>query len=87
MRDECMAAGGLWVPQHNLAVDFHFLHDLVANYGVEQGCAAYNGGAGGRFNPSAAYGRDCLASARGTHKSIGLRKRRRCPLNAPASRR
>lgn len=72
LQDECMAAGGLWVPQHNLAVGFHYLHDLIVLYGVEQGCAAYNGGAGGRFLPGPAnYGRSCLALAE-HYKQIGL---------------
>ena len=68
LQNEATAAGGLWVPQHTMAVGFHFLHDLIAEHGtVEAGCAAYNGSG----PAAAAYGQDCLVLAE-HYKTIGL---------------
>lgn len=43
LQDEADRAGGCWVPQHNMAVGFHYLHDLILEHGVLGGCIAYNG--------------------------------------------
>jgi len=62
------AAGGCWVPVHNMAVGFHFLHDLILTHGsVLAGCIAYNG----RGPAADAYGAHLVALAE-HYKSIGL---------------
>lgn len=68
LQDEADAAGGCWLPQHNMAVGFRDLHDLVVERGsVEAGCAAYNGS-----GPAAeAYGRHAYVLAE-HYRSIGL---------------
>ena len=72
LQDEADAAGGCWVPQHNMAVGFHTLHDDIDQFGLQDGCAAYNGGAGGRNLPGPqAYGAHLVALAE-HYKSIGL---------------
>lgn len=43
LQDEADKVGGCWVPQHNMAVGFHYLHDLILEHGVLGGCIAYNG--------------------------------------------
>ncbi len=48
LQDQADQAGGCWLPAHNMAVGFHLLHDLIVEYGLQDGCAAYNGGPGGR---------------------------------------
>lgn len=72
LQDEADAAGGCWIPQHNMAVGFHTLHDLVSEYGLQDGCAAYNGGPGGRHLPGPqAYAAHLVALAE-HYKAIGL---------------
>ena len=67
LQDEADEAGGCWVPAHNLAVGFRFLHDLIVEHGLLDGCAAYNGS-----GPAAqAYGRRLVALA-DHYKAIGL---------------
>ena len=65
--DEADQAGGAWVPQHNMAVGFHYLHDLIIEHGLEPGCAAYNGSG----TAAQAYGRHLVALA-DHYQSIGL---------------
>lgn len=43
LQDEADAAGGCWIPQHNIAVGLHYLHDLIAEHGLRPGIVAYNG--------------------------------------------
>jgi hypothetical protein len=43
LQDEADRIGGCWVPQHNMAVGFHYLHDLILEHGLHGGCVAYNG--------------------------------------------
>ncbi len=43
LQDEADAAGGCYIPQHNMAVGFHFLHDLIKEHGLLGGAIAYNG--------------------------------------------
>lgn len=43
LQDQADAAGGCWVPAHNMAVGFHYLHDLILEHGLAAGVAAYNG--------------------------------------------
>jgi hypothetical protein len=43
LQDRSDALGGCWKPRYNLAVGFHFLHDLIAEKGLRAGTAAYNG--------------------------------------------
>lgn len=54
LQDEATNAGGLWLPEHTIAVGAHYLAALVADRrGFEAGAAAYNGS-----GPAAeAYGR------------------------------
>ncbi len=67
LQDEADKAGGCWIPQHNMAVGFHYLHDLIVEHGLQAGCAAYNGS-----GPAAdAYGRHLVALAE-HYKAIGL---------------
>lgn len=67
LQDQADAAGGCWVPQHNMAVGFHFLHDLIVLHGLQAGCVAYNGS-----GPAAeTYGAHLIALAN-HYKSIGL---------------
>lgn len=59
LQDEADRAGGCWIPQHNMAVGFHYLHDLIKEHGLEAGCVAYNGS-----GPAAErYGAELLALA------------------------
>lgn len=67
LQDEADAAGGCWIPAHNMAVGFHYLHDLILRFGVLDGCIAYNGS-----GPAAdAYGERLVALAQ-HYKAIGL---------------
>jgi hypothetical protein len=44
LQDEADRAGGCWIPQHNIAVGLHYLHDLIVeHHDVTAGVAAYNG--------------------------------------------
>lgn len=43
LQDEADRIGGCWVPQYNMAVGFHYLHDLILEHGLHGGCVAYNG--------------------------------------------
>jgi hypothetical protein len=72
LQDEADEAGGCWLPAHNMGVGFHTLHDLIARYGLIDGCAAYNGGPGGRHATVAqTYAHHLIALAE-HYKSIGL---------------
>jgi NlpC/P60 family len=65
LQNEADAAGGCWVPKHNMAVGFHYLHDLIQEFGLEQGCVHYNGS-----GPLAdAYGQRLLATAEAFKKA------------------
>ncbi len=67
LQDEADAAGGCFIPQHNMAVGFHYLHDLIKEHGLLQGCISYNGS-----GPAAqAYGEHLVALAE-HYKAIGL---------------
>lgn len=68
LQDEADQAGGCWIPAHNLAVGFHYLHDLIETHGsVLAGCVAYNGS-----GPAAeAYGAHLVALAE-HYKTLGL---------------
>ena len=67
LQNEADAAGGCWIPQHNMAVGFHYLHDLIQEHGLLAGCVAYNGS-----GPAAnAYGAHLVALAN-HYKSVGL---------------
>lgn len=67
LQDECMQAGGLWVPQHQMAVGLHDLHGLIAENGLEAGVAAYNGS-----GPAAVmYSQEVLALAE-HYKGLGI---------------
>ena len=67
LQDEADAAGGCWVPQHNMAVGFHYLHDLISEHGLLAGCVAYNGS-----GPAAnVYGAHLVALAN-HYKTVGL---------------
>ena len=67
LQDEADAAGGCWIPQHSMAVGFHYLHDLIVEHGLLNGCIAYNG-AGPAAN---AYGAHLVALAE-HYKTVGL---------------
>lgn len=43
LQDAADKAGGCWMPQHNIAVGLHYLHDLIAEHGLERGVEGYNG--------------------------------------------
>lgn len=40
---EAQELGGCWIPKHNMAVGFGFLHQLMVEHGTEGGFTAYNG--------------------------------------------
>jgi hypothetical protein len=67
LQDEADAAGGCWVPQHNMAVGFHFLHDLIKEHGLLGGAVAYNGSG----QAAEAYGAHLVALAN-HYESVGL---------------
>ncbi len=68
LQDEADKAGGCWLPAHNMAVGFHYLHDLIQTHGsVLAGCVAYNGSGSAADN----YGAHLVALAN-HYKSIGL---------------
>lgn len=71
-QQQAMAAGGLWVPQHQMAVGFHALHDMIVLYGLSPGVAAYNGGPGGRFESGpVVYAQEVLALAE-HYRALGI---------------
>ena len=43
LQDQADALGGCWVVRYNLAVGFHYAHDLMAEHGPRGGLVAYNG--------------------------------------------
>lgn len=68
LQDEADQAGGCWVPAHNMAVGFHYLHDLIKTHGtVLAGCIAYNGSG----SAADAYGAHLVALAE-HYKTVGL---------------
>lgn len=67
LQDEAMEAGGLWVPQHQMAVGLHDLHDLISEHGLGAGVAAYNGSG----PAAAAYAKEVLALAE-HYKGLGI---------------
>ena len=67
LQDEADQAGGCWLPQHNMAVGFHYLHDLILEHGLLAGCVAYNG-----TGPDAeTYGAHLVTLAN-HYKTVGL---------------
>jgi hypothetical protein len=72
LQDQADAAGGCWIPQHNLAVGFHTLHDLIVRYGLIDGCAAYNGGPGGRHNAGPQTYAHHLVALAEHYKEVGV---------------
>ena len=67
LQDEADKLGGCWVIEHNMAVGFHDLHQLIQEHGEEGGFAAYNGS-----GPlAAAYGRDAVEIAAHFRQIIG----------------
>jgi hypothetical protein len=57
LQDEADRRGGCWVPEHNIAVAFSHLAQLIRAHGVTDGLARYNGS-----GPAAvAYSRDVRA--------------------------
>lgn len=68
LQDEADKVGGCWIPQHNIAVGLHYLHDLIKrHHGLEAGVTAYNGS-----GPAAeAYAAHVLALAE-HYKAEGL---------------
>jgi hypothetical protein len=68
-QDECMKAGGLWSPEHNLAVGAHMLGGLLMVHGgnVQAAATAYNGS-----GPVAeAYGARAVALTTHFHAALG----------------
>lgn len=43
LQDQADRLGGCWQPRYNMAVGFHFLHDLIREHGTHDGVMAYNG--------------------------------------------
>lgn len=43
LQDQADHFGGCWVPQHNMAVGFHYLADLIREHGLHDGVRRYNG--------------------------------------------
>lgn len=68
LQDAADEAGGCWVPRHNMAVGFHYLHDLIETHGsVLAGCVAYNGSGAA----ADVYGSHLVSLAE-HYKTIGL---------------
>lgn len=59
LQNEADRVGGCWVVQHNMAVGFHYLHDLIKEHGLLGGCIAYNGSGAA----ATAYGHRLIALA------------------------
>lgn len=43
LQDEADQIGGCWLAEHNMAVGFHFLQELIHEHGEVGGFTAYNG--------------------------------------------
>jgi len=72
LQDAAMAAGGLWVPQHVMAVGLHYLNGLITLYGLSPGVAAYNGGPGGRGLPGPVTYAQAVLGLAEHYRSLGI---------------